>query len=422
MSNQRIPSYRCKRANGRKYGVVSLPDGLGARKDILLGRYGTQESKAEYSRVIGEWLAADRCLPHDQSTPDLTINEMMARYLPFAERHYRYPDGTPSKELEDVKYSLKPLKELYGHTRANQFGPLSLKAIREHLVRQPVTRKVKVADPVTGNVTWQEKIIRAGLSRGLINQRIGRIRRLFKWAVSEELIPETVYRALLTVNGLQRGRTAARETKPVRPVSVALVEDTLPYVSPAIADMLRLLLWTGARSGEICIMRSCDIDTSGEIWLYRPQTHKTEHRGFGRVIPLGPNAKEIIKRHLKVSVEAYLFSPRDAMEAIRKKQRQERKTKVQPSQQNRKKARPQRLLGNRYHPRVLAHAVRAACAKHGLERWHPHQLRHSKGTEIRRQFGLDHARAALGQHSPQVAELYAELDLAKAVEVARKLG
>jgi integrase len=57
-----------------------------------------------------------------------------------------------------------------------------------------------------------------------------------------------------------------------------------------------------------------------------------------------------------------------------------------------------------------------------VQHWHPHQLRHTKATEIRREYGLDAARALLGQHGPQVTELYAELDQAKAVEVAWKLG
>jgi integrase len=221
---------------------------------------------------------------------------------------------------------------------------------------------------------------------------------------------------------LQRGRSQARETEPIRPVSLALVEDTLPHLSPVVADMLRLQLLSSARSGEICVMRACDIDMSGTVWLYRPQRHKTEHRGKGRVIVLGPRAQEIVKRYLKPNVEAYLFSPHEAMEARRLKLRQERRSKVTPSQMNRRKQRPRRVPGERYTPGAIALAVRRACAKHGLEHWHPHQLRHSMATTIRREFGLDHARATLGQHSPQVTELYAELDLGKAVEVARKLG
>jgi integrase len=205
-------------------------------------------------------------------------------------------------------------------------------------------------------------------------------------------------------------------------VSLALVEETLPHLSCVVADMIRLQLWTGARSGEICIMRACDIDVTGTVWLYKPSHHKTAHRGHGRTIALGPNAQHIVRRYLKANVESFLFSPREAIEAFRQRQRRERKSKVPPSQTNRKKARPRRRPGERYFPSGIAHAVRNACDKHGLARWHPHQLRHTKATEIRREFGLDAARAVLGQHAPQVTELYAELDMWKAVEVAARFG
>jgi integrase len=269
---------------------------------------------------------------------------------------------------------------------------------------------------------WKVKTIRQGLCRGVVNQRIGRIKRVFRWAVENELVAASVYQALAAVSGLQRGRSAARDTEPIKAVAVHLVEQTLPHLSPVVADMLRLQLATGARSGEICLMRGCDLDASGATWLYRPLNHKTAHRGFGRVIPLGPTAQAIVRRHLKTDLQAYLFSPRESVRLIREHKRQERRTPAQPSQQCRAKARPKKAPGERYRPQAIAHAVRVACEKHGLQRWHPHQLRHTKATEIRREFGLDAARALLGQHAPQVTELYAELDVGKAVEVARKLG
>lgn len=55
-------------------------------------------------------------------------------------------------------------------------------------------------------------------------------------------------------------------------------------------------------------------------------------------------------------------------------------------------------------------------------RWHANQLRHAKATEIPREAGLDAARAVLGHRSPQVTELYAEVDFDKAAEVMEKLG
>jgi hypothetical protein len=43
-----------------------------------------------------------------------------------------------------------------------------------------------------------------------MNARIERVRRIFKWAVAEELVPPSVHQSVVAVNGLQRGRTRPR--------------------------------------------------------------------------------------------------------------------------------------------------------------------------------------------------------------------
>jgi integrase len=55
-------------------------------------------------------------------------------------------------------------------------------------------------------------------------------------------------------------------------------------------------------------------------------------------------------------------------------------------------------------------------------RWHPNRLRHTKATELRRELGLDAARAVLGHRSPQITEVYAELDVSRAAEAMARLG
>lgn len=75
------------------------------------------------------------------------------------------------------------------------------------------------------------RMIAIGWSRKTVNKQGGRIKRMFKWGVSQELIPAFVYQALSTVNGLRRGRTEARETSPVLPVVSVLKQ----YYSEVIA-------------------------------------------------------------------------------------------------------------------------------------------------------------------------------------------
>jgi integrase len=212
-------------------------------------------------------------------------------------------------------------------------------------------------------------------------------------------------------------------------IQVHFVEQTLPYLLPCAADMVRLQLLSGARPGEICSMRACDIDMTGKVWLYKPAQHKTAHHGYERVIAIGPRGQAIIKPRLKANTDAFIFSPQDAMQEKWQRDRQERKTKVYPCERERRG--PRKVTGC-YAPTTYCIAIRRAIQRANQEReqqgqpllphWSPNRLRHTKGTLIRRQAGLDAARAVLGHRSPVVTEIYSELDMSQAVALAEKLG
>ena len=54
-------------------------------------------------------------------------------------------------------------------------------------------------------------------------------------------------------------------------------------------------------------------------------------------------------------------------------------------------------------------------------RWHPNQLRHTRATELRR-YGLDLAKTILGHTKVETTQIYAEKDLAAAMELIAKIG
>src|SRR5262249_7972584 len=226
------------------------------------------------------------------------------------------------------------------------------------------------------------------------------------------------------------GRTEARETKPVQPVSRAVVDDTLPLLRPMQADMVRLQLECGMRPGELVVMRACDIDVSGPVWLNRPRSHKKAHHGHDRIVPIGPKGHAIVKRYLTTETQACLFSPRLNMEERRLTLRANRKSNVQPSQQDRRKKRPKRQPGNRYTTDQYRRAVAEAIERHNADKpeseriphWFPHQLRHLRALELKREAGLDVARAVLGHRYPGMTEHYATLDIATCVEVMSRIG
>jgi len=48
-------------------------------KDFHFGPHGTKDSKAEYDRIIAEWLAAGRRLP-EVADESLTVDEVRAAF------------------------------------------------------------------------------------------------------------------------------------------------------------------------------------------------------------------------------------------------------------------------------------------------------------------------------------------------------
>jgi integrase len=420
--------------------TVRLPDGR--RREILLGPHDSDESRAEYARVLAELAANQRRLPArapGSAPTGLSVIEVILAYWQHAQTYYRHPDGSPTSEADNIRLALRPLRCLYGHTPAADFDSLALETLREDMIRQ-------------------------GHCRNRVNKDVSRVRRLFRWAAAKKLVPLSVHELLGTVEGLRAGRSAARETPPVRPVAEAVVEATLPYMRPQVAAMVRLQLLTGMRPGEVTVMRVMDMEMAGKVWTYRPGSgagphgkHKTAHRGHDRVILIGPRAQEVLRPWLRLNLQEYLFQPREAVEQYRAELRQKRKTPLTPGQaQRRPKRNPKRTAGDHYRVSSYDHAVMDACdaafpppaplarqtgeakktwlARLGAagreelkrwcraHRWHPNQLRHSAATEIRREAGLDAARVVLGHRSPQITEVYAELDVSRAAEVMGRLG
>ena len=399
----RVPAYRRHKPTGQ--AVVTLNG-----HDHYLGPWYCARSRQEYDRLISEWIANGRRLPEIET--DVTVSELIAAYWKHAETYYQ-KNGRPTGTRYGIRVALRILRQPYGRAPAREFGPLALKAL-------------------------QQKMIDLGQSRRYINDNVDRIRRMFKWAVSEELVPAAVLQALQTVPGLRKGRTAARETDPIRPVSDADVAVTLPHMPAVVADMVRLQRLVGCRPSEVCDVRPCDIDSGGQVWVYIPAAHKTEHHGRQRRIFIGPKGQDVLQKYLRRAPDAYCFSPAESERNRKREMRERRKSKVQPSQLDRRKEAPMRKPSDRYCTAAYRRAINNACDKafpvpadlpegqHGQwrsdHRWAPNQLRHAAATEIRRQFGLEAAQVTLGHASADVSQIYAERDFAKAAAIMKEVG
>jgi hypothetical protein len=108
-----VPSYRPHKQSGQT--IFTLCKGLGCRRDVLLGAYGTPESRAEYLRAIVEWEAPGRRVIKPAASGGLSVNEVALAYWIYAEGYYRKNDK-PTKQLNQIRLALRPVRELYGQT------------------------------------------------------------------------------------------------------------------------------------------------------------------------------------------------------------------------------------------------------------------------------------------------------------------
>jgi len=384
---EHVPAYGLHRATGQ--AIVRL-----GGRDHYLGAHGTAASRRAYDRLIAEWLAAGRS---GGGPAPVTVGSLMAAWLEhLRRRHGRLPPMTVA--------ALRPVRRLYGRQPVDAFGPLALLAVRDRYVA-------------------------AGAPRVGVNRRVGVVRRMFKWGVSREIVAETIHRALLSVEGLRAGETIAPDRPPVRPVDLADVLAIEPHIGRVVWSMIELQLLTGARPGEICQLRPCDVERGGELWVYRPASHKTARLGHERIIELGPAGQRVLAPFLVRPAEAYCFSPREAVREHNAALRAARRTPLWPSHLSEARALRRYgrqgvtyLVGEHYTAGSYRRAIHRACDRAGVARWSPHRLRHLRATEIRARYGIEAARVVLGHRSIDVTEIYAEADRSQARRIASEVG
>lgn len=287
----------------------------------------------------------------------MSLVELIAHFWEHLEAYY----GKDNREVDTHRATLRIVKEFYGDEPASLFGPTKLKTVRQTLID-------------------------AGQARGYINQQMSRLKRVFRWGVSEELIKPEVYHKLQAVEGLHRGRSDAKEGRKILPVPMDIVDATLAELKPTPGDMVRVQLLTGARPGEVCSLRPDEIDRTGEVWLATLRDHKNAHRDKTRTIAVGPRAQAILQRYL---FGEWCFTT---------------------------------SRGTPYQEGSYRQAIQRAAKRAGVPSWFPLQLRHSRATDVRRQYGLEAAQVTLGHTRADVTQVYAERNLDLAIDVAKKIG
>jgi hypothetical protein len=189
----------------RKHSVRDLGFVEHAGKRIYFnGPYDSEESRGEYTtflRSLG-FLVYDRAKPEGA----LTVMALVNRFDEWARA--TLPSGRKSRAANLRSIMTLLIKFAGGMKPAVNVTPLVLKEFQTWLITD---RKV---------------------SRRYINDCTAAVKQLFKWAVSEELVPVATYQSLMTVPGLQRHRTAPgklrRDRRLMRSMSRQRCQSSIP--------------------------------------------------------------------------------------------------------------------------------------------------------------------------------------------------
>lgn len=231
--------------------------------------------------------------------------------------------------------------------------------------------------------TWNRQTIRSAMRRLVSAFRLAAASRLCEVGTAQRI--EFAAR-VLNLDHVPSGEA-------VSAVDLGIVEATLPHVSHAVATLARLQMLTGCRPGEACAINVNEIDRSrGDVWIYRPTRHKLSKRGKTRTIVVGPRAVELL---------APLWPAAEA--------------------------RPGGWLivnrfGKPYGEKIYRREINRGAQRAATAGWNPNQIRHTVATATRNGHGVDGEEAFLGHTAAVAREWYLERDLAKAIEIARKIG
>lgn len=433
----RLPQATLHKPSGR--ARVFLPIGPGRRAQIWLGEWGTPAAQAEYQRVVRLWLEAGRTWP--PPAPQLgacrTVVELSDRYAAWARSYYT----RGARQTATAVVIERALELLYraglGGLQLEHFGPRALERFQHWLVGHPER-------------LW---------SRSTINTYVGHVRAMFRWAVAQELVPETQYRALQALQPLRKGRAPApgmaapRENEEVPPVPLEHVRLVLPFMPPTVARMVQLHALAGMRIGELLAMRlghlhhedgrplwSSELAADApQVLVYRvpADANKTEHHGRARRVYIGPAGCSVLWAELhaaqqleQLHASTVVFSPRRA-EQQRLAELRRRALEAGRPVRKRVAAQVREQVGETYNRHSYRNAVRRACHAYNaaqqdaaarIPTWCPLQLRHTAASRFAAAESLEAAKELLGHAELRTTMRYVEVDSTRLADAARRLG
>lgn len=321
------------------------------KKTVYLGHDKTLAQR-KYRQILAQHLGSVSSLP----PVTVKVGELLKEYIEYQIERCAPRWRKTRRHL--LHQATRHALEMYAALPVGAFGPVAYQEVRRHMACE-------------------------GRCRSYVNALCSKLKGAFKWGVSREVVRQEEYDRLLSVPDLAPDDLGLPEGREVQQVDVKVVERTLPYLPEHHADIVRLLLWTGARPCEIVRMTPAEINRADPVvWLYEPIHHKTRRKKKKRAVPFGKEAQELLLRYWPKDPQGYFFPGNDE---------------------------------GHLSSAAIYQAVSDACVAADIPHWHPYQLRHSAVTRISLQHGRDVAQAVAGHAKAAMTAHYdhSTLELAK---------
>lgn len=228
-----------------------------------------------------------------------------ARAMAEAKKVQIRAGSDPAGLLSDYKKAdtVDQLLDLFleKHQRPDALWTLECKRIFKKDVR-PLIGRIKLPDLNRGHV---RQVIEAVRDRGAtvtVNRTLAALRRAFSWAVSKDL---------LAVNPALNMATDIEETSKDRALSVAEIKTLWTGLSDAAMGersriVLKIVLATGQRPGEVCGTRKDELDLTNKAWLIPAKRAKNRQP---HTVPLSKLVLQLFKQALELSGDSEFVFP-----------------------------------------------------------------------------------------------------------------
>lgn len=392
--------------NGECVDTCKCTITINGQKEVhYLGRWGSVEADAEYSRLRALVLSGEYNLISHESTPETSIDAVYLEYLDHVERNGKSADTHRAKTV--IRYA----RESDPNVTISNVSLRTISNLKSYLV--------SIAGEVREETVDGKKVnIKREWSRQYINKLLSEWKKIIHYGINNGSIRPELWAAVKDFPLVKDGEfTNLRNTERRDAVDDAVLLRTLPVLPPTVADFVKVLRGCGARPVELCRLTVKDISIVDGLAICSPEKHKTARKGKKRFIAFGAAETEILlARMTGKQDDDFIFSPKDLASETFDRKSKERKTKVQPSQLARKERNSQTRLdrfNDGFNTHEIGRALKNAILRYNrnnpddaIPLWTLYQLRHAAYTHNSEQFGIEFASKIAGHSSPEMARVY----------------